>query len=73
MVKMVVEETDATKEEVESIIEESIKEGIDEAEDIIEKELSAEEEGENVVEDEKESTDAESVDTERDLGSVQEV
>merc|ERR1712012_1400914 len=56
------EEADATKEEVESIIEESIKEGIDEAEDIIEKELSAEEEGENVVGDEKESTDAESVD-----------
>jgi len=82
MVKMVVEETDATKEEVENIVKESIEEGINEAEDIIEEELAEQAEAadqeqlENDIgadlEDIEETTTGAGLDS-VDLGSVQEV
>jgi len=82
MVKMVVEETDATKEEVENIVKESIEEGINEAEDIIEEELAeaeADQEANDIEDDaaeeeesEKETTTGAGLDS-VDLGSVQEV
>jgi len=80
MVKQVVEETDATHEEVETMLQDAIESGINEAEDIVEEELREQEE-ENVVDDSTETKKAAAAATESkeepsgeiDLGSVQEV